>query len=388
MEIGFLIPSYFLTIGVYGAWLFCRLVFGYMFDNSEILFYFWLATIVYLHVASIRTINSRYGYSEDTFKCKNKFGQWFIYGTGFPIVFLDWECPRNFSLFIAKTWHDFWVPLFFVKAALVGSVWAVLSVFMEYDNTLQYFGWLVFGTLYTIFVFINHPWVLKLYFLVFYFVPFIAYIILWVVTWPFIKIFGACWGKCCRKSSYGDTDSQVEHEGGEEDEESKRTDRDFGVDRRVNYRTDTDADRLETNAGLSENRKNKKKRRKGKKNRDDRPVDHDDNQPSRNPNKDIDLDEYNFFSRAWKCIQPKYCDHCDHEIRVHQQYFIWDVGHMLHLLKWAHVKWVGNKVWPIWVKPPATIPPHLDPNYGKENILNDEEVEIDNAEETNKPNHL
>jgi hypothetical protein len=90
MLIGFLLPSYVLILATYGWWLYCRLIFdGKLFNNSDMAFYGWLLFVIYLHITSIRTINTRSGYSKDTFAHKNGWIQWMIYISLLPLVFLD-----------------------------------------------------------------------------------------------------------------------------------------------------------------------------------------------------------------------------------------------------------------------------------------------------------
>lgn len=91
MEIGFLLPTYILIICTYGWWLYSRIVWYDMFKNSDLLFYLWLVFIVYFHISVIRTINSRYGYTKNTFTVKNQWGQWALYLLGFPFLFMDWQ---------------------------------------------------------------------------------------------------------------------------------------------------------------------------------------------------------------------------------------------------------------------------------------------------------
>lgn len=74
------------------------------------------------------------------------------------------------------------------------------------------------------------------------------------------------------------------------------------------------------------------------------------------------------------------------EVRNHEEEFHCEIGHLLHL-DCAHVKWVGNKVCPLCVEQPATIPHDIDPNRNKENVILDEEVEsTERAEIPKKPN--
>lgn len=162
---------------------------------------------------------------------------------------------------------------------------------------------------------------------------------------------------------------EAEHEGGDEEEGLPDTDRNLNVnglyDRANRYRErDEDDKNLETEAGLQENAKGSKKKKKRGKSKSkkkspnkkakkaqskDGPVNvkkgADKETKAKNAMKrDLrNIHELWFFSRVRRCLQPKYCNHCDDEIKDHHEDFTCDVGHVLHL-ECARVKWVGNKV--------------------------------------------
>mmetsp|Transcript_21889 Transcript_21889/g.19431 ORF Transcript_21889/g.19431 Transcript_21889/m.19431 type:complete len:193 (+) Transcript_21889:41-619(+) len=189
MLIGWLIPSYVLYWNVYGWWVYCKIIFDEdeLFEHSDLLMYFWLMFSIYLHVVTIRTLTSRYGYSKTTFTHNNKVIQGGIYLFALPLVFLDWECARNFSFFLAVTWRKFWFLIFIVEAAAVGSVWSVILLHMDYNDYWHYIGWIGFSSSFTILALVKFAWLLRLYVWLFYLVPLILYWVLYILMWPFLK---------------------------------------------------------------------------------------------------------------------------------------------------------------------------------------------------------
>lgn len=129
-------------------------------------------------------MNSRFGYSKTTFSVKNDYGQWAVYLLGFPLVFLDWKCARGFSFYIAQTWNRFWIPLFFLKIGAVASVYAVMGRFLDTDAYKEILC-VFFVVSFTLMAFMNHPWVMKIWLLLVYLVPFIVYLIIRIIIFPF-----------------------------------------------------------------------------------------------------------------------------------------------------------------------------------------------------------
>ena len=218
MEIGFLIPTYLLVIYTYGWWLYSRIIWVNAFTNYDLVFYLWLALTFIFHVGVIRTINSRYGYSKEWFSVKNFYGQWLIYLLGFPLIMLDWQCMRNFSYYLARTWNKFWIILYFLKLGAIASVWTVLGYYLDKDNYKMILSAnFVFG--FTVLTFLNHPWIMKIWLLIIYFVPFIVYIIAKIIIYPF-TFWLWCWFWWKKRSDDSDANdsrsnrSDVAHEGG------------------------------------------------------------------------------------------------------------------------------------------------------------------------------
>lgn len=221
MEIGFLIPTYLLIIYTYGWWLYSRITWVNAFNNSDMVFYLWLVLLIFFHIGIIRTINSRYGYTKDTFKVENFYGQWLLYILWFPLVLLDWKWMRNFSFYIARTWEKFWFILFILKIGAIASVWVVLGYYLDKNNQRELISVnFVFG--FTVITFMNHPWIMKIWLLVIYFIPFIVYIIAKVIIYPFTFClwWWFCWRKISDDSSANDSRSNrsdVANEGGDDD---------------------------------------------------------------------------------------------------------------------------------------------------------------------------
>lgn len=167
----------------------------------------------------------------------------------------------------------------------------------------------------------------------------------------------------------GDEENQLEfdelqHDGG--DEEDLGTDRNINAggyyDRADRYRVDTDNNYLDTQADIAK-KKPKKKKAKGKakkkspnkaasktpkksmdSNKEDKKTDGSDKDKKPKKKRDLrNLHDLGYFNRVWRSLQPKYCSHCDEEIRCHHEEFVCKVGHVLHL-SCAKVKWVGSKV--------------------------------------------
>lgn len=436
MEIGFLIPTYLLIISAYGWWLYSRIVWFDMFNNSDMVFYLWLAITVYFHIGLIRTINSRYGYTKETFTVKNFYGQWALNLLGFPLVFLDWKWARGFSFYIAQTWNRFWIVLMLIKILAIVSVWVVLGYFLDVKNDQKIVS-VFFVICFTVIAFINHPWIMKIWYLLVYFVPFIVYIIVKIIIYPFTFWTWclACW-KCCKKSEESEeydsrsNRSDVAHEGGDEEEsgfpedinnldsargfepkikkkkvkkakgKAKSKPKASKSDRSKNY-LESDIEKgdqsqpnehLDTNTPIDDKSDKKKKikrsKSKEKPNEQGKQKEDDKNKVKKGDRDTKDLDSLNFFSRGWRWLKARYCIKCDRMIKVHHPEFQWDIGHYLHV-KCAKVKWIGNNVWPIWVKEPTSKPIEVTTHSRRIEAPVEEEIEeSEHAEIPMKPNML
>jgi hypothetical protein len=417
MLIGFLIPSYILILATYGFWLYCRIIFDeLLFDHSDMAFYAWLAFVIYLHITSIRTLNTRYGYTETTFVHKNPWIQGILYATLMPIVILDWKWMKGFSLFLAQTWKKFWIVLLFVKLCAIGSIWGVIVGYMDYENYEQYIGWLGFSICVTALFLVKFTFFLDIYVWVMYLAPFGIYWVLFLILLPFMK--------CCQCASWWvgqhlksdesyeyeeevkdvkpyvrqTSADDIENDGGDEEElpgygegGNMATERSLEVrgnyGRGSRYEVGVDVDPNDATSAAVPNKKVKKVKKRGSRGcccckSSTKPKLSKEAQEEVIKEKRLKrvyktpIEQLWFFARVWRALNNKYCSFCDWEMLSWQEEYVCDVGHIIHLTC-AKVKWVGNKVCPLCVKQPATMPADWDPNYGKENAVEDEEVYSD-----------
>jgi hypothetical protein len=336
-------PSYVLYLATYGWWLYCRLIFDKeLFEHSDMLFYLWLVCLVFFHISSTRTIHTRYGYTKTTFTHHNKWLQGMIYASCLPIVFFDWPCARNFALFLTQTWRRFWPVIFLFKAMFVASIWAVIVVYMDYNDHWQYYGWLGLSICASLVVLVQFATLLKLYVWIFYLAPFLLYWVLYLIMWPFFKCC-ACARWCLGLNKVRKDDAEVgeaneadiddiENEGGDEEDFNMNSDRDLNV-RADKYRIDDEENKyLETDANLNtggKKKKGKKKKSPAKKNKKAEKKDEGEEKEEKKPNPKkkqkkvykTPIEDLWYFARVWRALQPKYCHHCHYEIQGHTEEF-------------------------------------------------------------------
>lgn len=254
---------------------------------------------------------------------------------------------------MAQTWNRFWIPLLVVKSLAVISVYVVMGYFLDTDNNEKIVS-VFFVIVFTVLAFTNHPWVMKIWLLLLYLVPFVVYLLVRIIIWPFTL----CCRCCRRKADDADSDaaesksnrSEIVYEGGDEEDAKEGEDihamdsaRDLEVKpkkkvkakrtkakskpkekaekerNKIEEFTSNDiekadpsqAEHLETNAAMSEPKKKVKKSKKKNQNKKDDKKDENDKAKDPNAKKKADrdtknLDELNFFSRSWRCLKPRY----------------------------------------------------------------------------------
>mmetsp|Transcript_21889 Transcript_21889/g.19432 ORF Transcript_21889/g.19432 Transcript_21889/m.19432 type:complete len:126 (+) Transcript_21889:770-1147(+) len=104
-----------------------------------------------------------------------------------------------------------------------------------------------------------------------------------------------------------------------------------------------DARYLETEHELNSNNQNSSSKDQKSKDTDD--IKGADKQKGKKKRKiyKTPIEDLWYFARVYRALQPRYCHHCEKELRNHHEEFFCDAGHNLHS-KCAKVKWVGNNV--------------------------------------------
>jgi hypothetical protein len=306
---------------------------------------------------------------------------------------------KGFSFFLAQTWKKFWVILLFAKLCAIGSIWGVIVGYMDYENYEQYVGWVGFSTCVTALFLVKFTFFLDIYVWVLYLAPFGIYWVLFLILFPFMKCCEcANWlvGRHLKSDESFEYEEEeevgkpyarqasaedIENDGGDEEEEelpgygeggNMATERSLEV--RGNYgrgsRYEVGANLDEQNDAINEAVPNKKVK-KGRKKKRTRGCCCCKTSAKQKLSKEAQeeviiekrrkriyktpIEELWFFARVWRALNNKYCNFCDWEMLSWQEEYVCDAGHIVHLTC-AKVKWVGNKVCPLCVKQPATMP--------------------------------
>jgi hypothetical protein len=277
---------------------------------------------VYLHICHIRTINTRFGYSDTIFKHRKKPIQWGIYLSGLPVVLLDWECARNFSFFLAQTFCKFWPIIFLLKASIVASIWIVIGIYMDYGNHWEYYGWLGLSLSTTVLALCQFGYFLKLWAITVYLVPFTIYWIVYLFMLPFMACCSCaryCMGREKKQTDkpeeLGEDNSNKiaefkndgEYEGGDDEEEyntARNVNSDGYYGRAEAYRDDEENRYVETDANIAGTKKKKMGKNAKKAKKTSKPKEKNAKSPTKRDMRR--LEDLYFFPRVWRCLHPKY----------------------------------------------------------------------------------
>jgi len=91
---------------------------------------------------------------------------------------------------MAQTFRKFWIILSLIKIGICLSVYLVLSFYIKPGDVLEPIGQSYFAASFTLLMLMTFPWVYKLYVIIFYIVPWVIYMIVWIILFPFEKCCG------------------------------------------------------------------------------------------------------------------------------------------------------------------------------------------------------